>query len=189
MDALLTGDNRESLDDDQEKHKESVDEHMDVDHHEMLKAETEPLQALDSLRPSTKNDKSLDGTYDSDYEEGDSQDFTSLRRSNRVLRYDRRNSIDVPLHERAENVKFINDFSDFMQSKNIAAANANNPTLSKAIRHLFHQEDSLLSFETNENGSFCLEKLRCFNSDEFIHLRYPLDWITSTAGRDGNKGQ
>ena len=38
------------------------------------------------------------------------------------------------------------------------------------------------------NPEFNLENLRNFSSNTFVHLRYPGDWISDTAGTIGNKG-
>ena len=148
----------------------------------LLEANTEPLDQQSNKSPL------LDASTDTDHEDGDDENYTKKRRKNKELRYKSRISVDSPLHERQENVKFIQDFVAFMTSSNIASTNPNNVTVSKAIRHLFNQHDSLLAFEKERNINFSLESLRNFDPNKLVHLKYPLDWIVSTAGRDGNKG-
>ena len=126
---------------------------------------------------------------DSDYLSGDSEDYTTCRRENKAKRYASRKPAGIPLYEQEVNVKFIQDYSSFMRKNNTTGSkDTDNPTIAKYVRHLFTIEDSFLSYETKENPNFTLESLRLFQSPSYIHLKYPLDWILSTSGNDGNRG-
>ena len=179
-------------DSNQEEVIKSADDNMIVDTNEDAKSSDENMiDLLDKDTSPLYNNNSyslLEDCTDTDFEDGDDDDYTKQRRHNKEIRYKSRNSMAVPVHERTENVKFIQDFSLFMDKSNVVSCSANVITSKKAARHLFHQDDSFLSYHTKENESFCLERLRNFTSDNLINLKYPLDWIVSTSGRDGNKG-
>ena len=125
---------------------------------------------------------------DTDMEEGDGDLYTELRHRNRDIRYKIRNLTTIPLYEMEENRIFIEDFKTYLQKFSATPASRKTPTIDKACSHLYLQTDSLLSYEFEKNPEFNLENLRNFSSNTFVHLRYPGDWISDTAGTIGNKG-
>ena len=127
-----------------------------------------------------------DSNDDSDIEFGDSDLYTAIRRRNREERYNKRNVTFTPLYERDENRIFIQDFKYFLL--NLSVQKQPTSTVTGACNHLFIQDDSLLSHEFKNNSEFTLEHFRKFNSNNFIHIKYPGDWINETAGENGNKG-
>lgn len=124
----------------------------------------------------------------SDYEDDDDSSYTETRRKNKSIRHLKRNTIIVALKDREQNSQFIADFISFMKDNIICTRSTNPTTLTKALRHLFHQEDSLLSYESERDNNFHLEDYRDITSPTFRHLPSPADWVVSTSGREGNKG-
>ena len=126
----------------------------------------------------------------SDHEDGDSEEFTEYRRRNKDIRFSKRNIIHIPLHEMTKNKHFMTDFILFMKDNNISTATETPSQIEKYVNHLFMFEDlSFLAFEVKNNPNFNLESLRSFdNSEMLVHLKYPGDWIISTAQNDGNRG-
>ena len=130
----------------------------------------------------------FDERYFSDFEEGDDVHYTEVRRKNKAIRHAKRNTDVIALQDQEQNSRFIADFTSYMK-ENIICSRSNQPTtLSKALRHLFHQEDSLLAYQTEQDKNFHLDDYRNITSATFRHLPFPADWIVSTAGKDGNKG-
>ena len=140
----------------------------------------------DSTKNISQDDQPTDD--DSDIEEGDGDLYTIIRRRNRDIRYNNRNVTIIPLHERDENRLFIEDFKQFIQKFSVTPANRKMSTIDKACSHLFIQDDSFLNYEFKLNPEFTLENLRNFTAKSFENLKYPGDWITETAGNNGNKG-
>ena len=124
---------------------------------------------------------------DSDIEDGDDELYTSLRRRNRELRYNKRNIVRTPLYNRDENKFFIEDFKSFLL--NFSVKRQTTSTINKACSHLFFQQDSLLFYEYGKSSDFNLEKFRAFASNDLLlHVRYPGDWLNDTTPSNGNKG-
>ena len=137
---------------------------------------------------SEVEEKEKEKAEDSDYVSGDGEEFTNTRRENKAKRYASRMPATVPIHEHENNIKFIEDFTSFMRLNSPASSKKeDNPTIAKYIRHLFTLPDSLLSHETKQNKDFSLENLRMFDSATYVHLKYPLDWLSST-NIDANRG-
>lgn len=130
----------------------------------------------------------IDDTNFTDVEEEDDETYTENRKKNKDLRHKNRNTSIIPLHLQDENKNFINDFEDYLRRNLISTSNPKVSTISKALSHLFEKEDSLLYFEKEKDQHFNLENWRKLDSDSFVHITYPADWIITTAGRDGNKG-
>ena len=142
----------------------------------------------DGLEPADSN-TTIDERVFSDFEEGDDTSYTDIRKKNKIIRHTKRNTTVVALTDKEENSKFIADFVKFMK-ENVICTRSNNPTtLSRALRHLFNQEDSLLAFETQRDENFHLDDFRDITSEKFKHLPFPGDWIMTTSGQDGNKGR
>lgn len=125
---------------------------------------------------------------DTDEEEEDDKEFTTRRRKNKEVRHKHRNVDIIILHKEEGNAQFIMDFQQFKKSNMIAKDKKNNTTLTKAVNHLFIQDDSLLRYEVEKDPDFKLENLRQFKSSTFQNLKNPTDWINETSNGDGNKG-
>ena len=140
----------------------------------------------DNIDDISHNSQEEELNDDSDIEYGDTDLYTTIRRRNREIRYKKRNINVIPLCDREENRLFIEDFKYFLL--NFSVSKQTTSTVTKACSHLFVQDDSLLSFEFEKNPEFCLENLRRFTSNSFIHVRYPGDWLNETAADNGNRG-
>lgn len=125
---------------------------------------------------------------DSDTEISDSIQFTQLRLENKRLRYESRTENISKYQDLPKNKKFISDFKLYMNKDTIATQNKETSTIAKDLRHLFHKEDSFLYYYKSKDKSFSLEDLRSFESENFVNLSYPIDWLVDTVGTDGNKG-
>ena len=146
---------------------------------------------LSSIEPEPNNDKDLHKQIhneDTDEEEEDDKEFTTRRRKNKEVRHKHRNVDIIILHKEEGNAQFIMDFQQFKKSNMIAKDKKNNTTLTKAVNHLFIQDDSLLRYEVEKDPDFKLENLRQFKSSTFQNLKNPTDWINETSNGDGNKG-
>ena len=130
-----------------------------------------------------------DTSYDSDYEEGDSVEFTEDRLKRKTARHTRRNEIMIDsLLDREGNKKFYSNFQEFMQKRHIAPKDKDN-TLDKALAHLFKNEDSLLSYESKKDEEFFLDRLISFKADDYLPLKIPLDWLKATCDGYPSKAQ
>ena len=126
---------------------------------------------------------------DSDYEEGDSVEFTKDRLTKKAGRHSRRDEVlATELLDLEGNKTFYSGFQEFMKKRHIAPKEKDN-TLDKAVGHLFKYDDSLLSYETQKNEDFCLDRLISFKSEEFLKLKFPLDWLQETCEGHPSKAQ
>ena len=134
------------------------------------------------------SDDSEGGDIDSDYETGDNEVYTKLRQNNKRIRHMSRNVNVMPLHLKPGNKEFVEQFTTFLKRNTIDNSNTETSTIVKANRHLFEADDSLLAQEVEKNGQFKLQNWISFNQETFCHLKYPLDWLTSTCVKNGSKG-
>ena len=187
----LDSKDRDSLEsnssDDESDYEEESNElsNIDVDYYEQYNA-----SLVDNSFSEDRTDDVSQNTQedDSDIEEGDGDLFTIIRRRNRDTRYQQRNIIIIPLHEKDDNKVFIEDFKTFLLKFSVTPENRKTPVVDRACLHLFIQDDSLLNYESQVNAAFNLESLRKFTSETFVNLKYPGDWIVDTAAENGNKG-
>ena len=140
-----------------------------------------------SCQRSIAKETPMEERLDSDYEEGDSIDFTTLRIQRKKLRHDGRNEENVRENEMPTNQNFIQDFISFMRKDSVASENSENSTINKCVRNLFTHPDSFLQHEISLNPEFTLEMLRSFNDDNFKPMTTPGAWIIDSCGRDGSK--
>ena len=146
------------------------------------------LEILTNSEHSSAEENQSPADLDSDFEENDEKTFTENRMKNKRNRHLNRDLVGTPLNESDKNKTFIEDFTEYMKTKQLSKSTKLNATVKRALRHLFTQRDSFLYFETEQNKEFNLECLRNFNDPTFSNLKYPVDWITKTSGSDGNKG-
>ena len=126
---------------------------------------------------------------DSDYEDGDSDEFTKDRLSKKAARHSRRDEgLATELLDLEGNKVFYSGFQEFMKKRHIAPKEKDN-TLDKAVGHLFKYDDSLLSYETQKNEDFCLDRLVSFKEDRFLKLKFPLEWLQETCEGHPSKAQ
>ena len=140
------------------------------------------------LDEDISSDNSDGEEYDSDFEPGDTESYTTIRVQNKKIRHSSRNINILPLHLKSGNIEFIEAMTKFLKQNTIDTGNAERSTVTKTIRHLFLSSDSLLSFEVERNCQFKLQNWRNFQDANYMHLKYPLDWITKTCHKDGVKG-
>ena len=158
--------------------------------HPEADAETDIISDASSDEPLDEKDSNItiDERIFSDWEDGDEELYTKTRRRNKTARHMRRNTKVVALQDREQNSQFIADFTKYMTDNIIQSQSGKSTTLSKALRNLYHQEDSLLAYHSELDSMFCLENFRDITSQNFTLLPFPADWIVSTSGKDGNKG-
>ena len=132
------------------------------------------------------NDSPCD--IDSDFSDGDSEEYTKTRLKNKALRHSERDKTFVKNHQIPENLEFITSMINYMKNETISTVNLDNSTIHKTLSHLFYQEDSFLNFEISQDKNFNLSKLLEFQSESFQMLRFPLEWLTNTVNQEGIKG-
>ncbi len=130
-------------------------------------------------------DMNQDG--DSDYEDGDSPDYSHNRVTRKSERHNNRIHLSTSnLKERAGNKDFIAKFKDFMLNRGLSQAK-NERSAHKCFGHIFGYHDSLLEYESKQDEEFFLDRIIAFKSDDFLALKYPLKWIKSTCINDPSR--
>ena len=131
---------------------------------------------------------------DSDYEHGDGEEFTAKRMSRKADRQKNRNHTQqkIELDKMEKNSRIINRFEKYINNKKMDTSQdpSKLSTLRKQKGHLFTYHDSLLSFETNKDPLFNLERLTNPLSDDFLELDDPTavdGWMRSMAGENGKE--
>ena len=148
------------------------------------------LPAPKRIRVQTFSVPVVDGTFwsrddpDSEYEEGDSTEFTELRMKRKMDRFGRRNlEIGSQVGEEELNASFIKKFSDYTFGKK-----PQNSTMNKTNGHLFTYSDSFLKFHSQNIENYNLTRhTDCF-SPRFLELKDPSvhgGWLDSVAGESG----
>ena len=158
------------------------------DHNEESSADSSQNVDDELSAPDSSSQDSQMLEIDSDYEDGDNDNYTEMRQNNKKIRHINRNNNLVPLHQKDSNSKFISDMIEFMKMNTIDTTNKNTSTIKKTVRNLFSDTDSLLAFQVEKQADFNLEKWRNFESSEFQHIMYPLEWLAKTCDRNGGKG-
>ena len=125
---------------------------------------------------------------DSDFEHGDTIDFSARRMKNKKERQLLRNENVLKPEEMPGNSEFITDMINYMKSENISTKNLDKSTIPKTLNELFYKEDSFMNFHKKKDENFNLNRLRKFNDEDFIALTYPIEWLNSTCKDDGIKG-
>ena len=98
-------------------------------------------------------------------------------------RYHERNSLGAikKLSSSVENQKFIQMFSDWMESQS-----GENSTLSLKLGHNFHYPDSFLNWMTSQKEDFNLMRLIDFSEESnFISIQSPIKWLEAIGGPSG----
>ena len=143
---------------------------------------------------NTEDENEGSDEVDSDYEDGDGEQFTSKRISRKADRQENRSQTqqNADLVKLENNSRIINRFEKYMNNKKMNKSQ--NPsklsTLKKHNGHLFTYHDSLLSFESNKDPLFNLERLTNPLSNEFLELADPTaadGWLHSMAGESGKE--
>ena len=133
-------------------------------------------------------DTDIDGfSDDSDFEEGDTDDFTSYRKTNKKERHDSRNIVVESLSSKKENHDVIEDMKKYLKSNIIGPANKESSTITKAMGHLFLFKDSYLNHLTQKHENFTLNQLIDFEGPNFLPLDHPGEWIRSTYNEVSGK--
>ena len=134
-----------------------------------------------------ENSDLLFSEFDSDYSDGDNEEFTLGRVKNKRLRHKERNKNSLKNHQQPENMIFILAMKNYMKNETIATANLDNSNINKTLSHLFYQDDSFLNFQLKQSQHFNLGQLTNFTSNSFQMLKFPFDWLTATVKNDGIK--
>ena len=143
---------------------------------------------MQSNNPELLVKENVCSNEDSDYIEGDTEEYTENRLTYKKMRHDLRNETQVKNHENKKNLEFINLLINYMKDETIATVNMDNSTINKTLSHLFYQNDSLLNYEIEHDKTFHLKKFIDFESESFQMLKFPLDWLSATVKNDGIKG-
>ena len=132
----------------------------------------------DVVTPHEKDQAQYPENTDSDFELGDSEEFTSARIAKKMSRRERRNApVVVPLHELPGNEEILKDFETYLKMKTIKTVNKSNKGIEKTLGHIGTYEDSLLKFEFSRDESFCLKRNLSFFSDDYLDVKNPLEWL------------
>ena len=106
------------------------------------------------------------------------------------LRHQRRNDLE-PIQKLADledNAEFIKAFRTWQISTNFSNPNAEKvSTLRFSMLHLFTAPDSWLNYFTMANPEFNLNKLLQFESDSFVAIPSPINWLTLLGGQSGQE--
>ena len=124
---------------------------------------------------------------DSDFSEGDTEEFTNRRKKNKAFRRKERNKSSLKIYQLPGNVEFIAAMKNYMKNETIATKNIDNSSINKTFSHLFYQDDCFLKYQVEQNENFNLGNLIKFSSKSFELLKFPLDWLTNTVKNDGIK--
>ena len=123
----------------------------------------------------------LNLNLDSDCEDGDSPAFSHKRMKNKAERHDKRiNLTSTKLSEKDGNKNFVTKFQEYMSNRGIQQSRDDRAG-HKVFGHIFRYHDSLLTYETETRDGFFLDKLIAFKSNEYLNLKFPLEWIRSTC--------
>ena len=130
------------------------------------------------------NDKD-DNDIDSDYEEDDDEHYTTERMARKGTRHKIQSITqqNTELHKMERNSRIIERFEKYINNKKIDT-NQNPSKLSTLVKHkghLFSYHDSLLSFETNKDPLFNLERLTNSRVDSHGSARICIDLYIITA--------
>lgn len=123
---------------------------------------------------------------DSDVELGDSDENIQARIQNKIRRFNKRLTDDneVDVLELPENASFIEECKQYV-IQSTASEKDSTTTVSLTTGLLFRYPDSLLRFEVKKDPNFNLSRLLDFlNEDNFLEIRDPTLWITSSAGSE-----
>ena len=146
---------------------------------------------IDSVQAEKSNNynsvESLCLEIDSDYSDGDTEEFTMKRLKNKNLRQKERDKNSIKNHQVPENFNFISSMKEYLKNETIATVNLDNSSINKTLSHLFYQDDCFLNFQMKQDENFNLGKLTKFNCKSFQMLKFPLDWLTQTVKNDGIK--
>ena len=130
------------------------------------------------------NDKD-DNDIDSDYEEDDDEHYTTERMARKGTRHKIQSITqqNTELHKMERNSRIFERFEKYINNKKIDT-NQNPSKLSTLVKHkghLFSYHDSLLSFETNKDPLFNLERLTNSRVDSHGSARICIDLYIITA--------
>ena len=133
--------------------------------------------------PDFKSQAVEDDLEDSDNEDGDNADYTLQRITNKMLRHQKRSTIEEVINvcELPENAKIISEFKEFMLRKYKL------PTYKLTQGYLFSYETSFLMFEMKKDKQFTLSRNLDIHSPMFLELSDPSVWEFSVAGDNGRE--
>lgn len=127
----------------------------------------------------------LSEEIDSDWENGDSPEFTRQRMARKAERQEARNYISTSnLLENDGNIDFISRYKNYIANRKLCGISSKGKKKEendKYFGHLFKYNDSFLSYESAKNPDFNLNRLISFQEEDFLHLASPLDWIKETC--------
>ena len=91
------------------------------------------------------------------------------------------------LHTIPENQLFISNFTKWWKEcgASFVTTNKSTSTLRNSVNMLFFNQDSFLNFITSTNGSFNLQRLIMFTSEEYLAVPSPISWISKLGGENG----
>ncbi len=175
---------------DDEEEEEEEDEDVDVDH------SGTPQQL--TIKVSTTSPESINEipglidseTEDSDTEDSDTKDYSKVRIGNKKRRYAARDVEEVKetkLEDLPGNSEVITRFENFLKEVKYASnANKDTSTIEMILKHLFSHPHSFLSYMTEKDPSFRLNRLLMFNDvDLFLEIKSPYEWQMTEAGESG----
>ena len=117
---------------------------------------------------------------DSDVDSEDSEQFTQARMSRKKLRHQKRDQDSgTPIERLPENEIVISEFKEYLTKRTVKTANKDN-CVKKPLSYLFYYPDSLLKYEKSKDESFSLLRNIKFQSEDFLCVKYPLNWIQTT---------
>ena len=139
------------------------------------------------------SDVEKENDMDSDFEDGDSRDFTESRCEMKNIRLERRNQAELKpkLCDLEENSGIIKEFELFLRSQKFGTSSSGDlSTVRKCLGHACHYPDSLLQFQTNANPNYNLQQHFCPSSPDFLVVKDPTTlggWIHSSGGKSGKE--
>ena len=128
----------------------------------------------------------MDGDYDSDTEDGFSFCHQFELTENR---HQRRNSIspEAKLDTIQQNKDVISQFISWWKASGASCVTTNKKTstIRMTLNYLFHNKDSFLNYQTSQNKDFNLQRLKSFNTEDYLALPSPVSWVAVVGGKSG----
>ena len=144
---------------------------------EERRVEVEPEKVKHPDLPDLVEEDGLD----SDFDAKDSEKFTQTRISRKKLRHQKRDrDLETSIESLPENDIVIREFKEYLTKRTVKTANKDN-CLKKPLSYLIFYHDSFLKYEQSKDESFSLLRNIKFQSEDFLAVKHPLDWIQTTA--------
>ena len=105
------------------------------------------------------------------------------------FRWRRRNINEVNLWEVDGNLKFLNDFEKELKACKFSTSTptCDLTTVKKQMGFLCKYNDSFLNYLTSKDGRFTMDRWLDIDSENFLELEDPLNWIRTVGGTSGKE--